>query len=282
MTGGIATGPSSADSPSASNNLGPGASSTPIASFSSPMMTSPREEKPSIASITTTPTTSSHQLQLPHQQTQQSHPTQSAPLAILTSSQVTSGLVKEEADVKNESIKSNSVPVSSPLPSSINQESLQSPLHHLIPQVKVERRDPIPSSHSESYHQHNSSSTTVPPPMLQNSHELPRPPIKVILNIGSVNKVTDGAPTFGHRERSDSHGSSKNNSSSSIPGDTSSNSSSKVGSLKIKVKVPPKLTDEERCYEEERRKRKHEEVDRSSRRDGRGDDKRSKDRKHHR
>ena len=253
MTGGIATGHSSADSPNPSMP----SSSTPVTTFSSPMMTSPKEDKFSV------PATTSVQ-SIPHNTHQQQQ--QHIPSATVTSDKSTSSAaVRDGSDVKPTNL------ISRP---AINPEPTRSPFH--VPQVKVES---IPSSVPSS-NPFESHPATVSPSAQANSHGSPRPPIKVKI----------ASSLLGHRERSDSHGSSKNN-VSSHQGDTN-NSSSNSSNLKFKFKVDKANSyqvvttkneekDEERWKEEERRKRKHEEVDRGSRRDSR-DDKRSKDRKHHR
>lgn len=277
MTGGIATGPSSADSPSSSTPAGP--SSTPIATFSSPVMTSPKEEKHSVPGSLFIPSVTHHGSQQQH-----------LPSATITSSQA-STMVKDEFEVKHDVIQElapNFAPVLQYQPPSISQESKPSPPH--ATQVKVERKDPIPSSvsvtHSHSYH-HNTSEI-VPPLPQTNSHGSPFPPIpKMKIQTKPINESS-----FGHRERSDSHGSSKNHTLNH----SVDNNPPKNNPLKFKLKVGEKgdsyqvfkhdgRTDSEkddgRRKDEERRKRKLEEMDRSSRRESR-DDKRSKERKHHR
>lgn len=270
MTGGIATGPSTADSPSSSHPAG--ASSTPITTFSSPMTASPKEEKHSFNLATSVPS-------IAHVQQHHHH----VPSATVTSNQVpaikvVSSEVKEEKQERHGSISSV---VSTTVSDSIIHEQKQSPLHE-APQVKVERKELIPNllPHTHSSHHHHQAASV--PPL--NSHGVPpQPPIKLKIPAKSAN---DNSSSHEYRERSDSHGSSKNHSSSHA----GNNSSLKPNpSFKLKLKLGSETTeyklikdpDDDKRKEEERKKRRYEEVDRSSRRDTR-DDKRSKERKHHR
>lgn len=265
MTGGIATGPSTADSPSSSQPAG--SSSTPITTFSSPMMTSPKEEKHSFNVTTSVPSIAPVQQHQHH-----------VPSATVTSNQ--SFVIKEEPpqvkdEVKQEHMSNTSMVLSS-FPDDNVQEQNQSP-SHVIPQVKVDRTDFIPSSVPSS-HTHSSNPhyqvASVPP---SNSHGVLSQP-----SIPKLKIPKESVSSHDYRERSDSHGSSKNHSSSH-----DNNSSSKPNSgLKLKLKFGTdtkyKLVedpDEEKRKED--KKRRYEEVDRGSRRDSR-DDKRSKERKHHR
>ena len=296
MTGGIATGHSSADSPSSSNAVG--ASSTPNATFSSPMMTSPREEKPLPHS--SVPSMGYHQPQQHH-----------VPSATVTSNQTSSMVVKEERREEHDPVPTSAAPPAMIVPSihSTVQESRPSP-QNIPSQVKVEMKEtviPTPSSsfpsshHYQRDHSATGAAVGVPSPSsaVINSH--PQPIVlKIPLKGPSVHD--SGASSLGYRERSDSHGSSKskNHHSSSSQthhaGDTHStnnwpSSGPKIDSMKIKIvggqvfkkDDEEKRKEDERYREEDRRKRKRDEFERGgSRRDSR-DDKRSKDRssKHH-